>query len=288
MMELGILLALSAAALTGLKSVYQRVNATGTDEFMTAWASRFFGIPVILAALFYQGVPDLPPEYFLVSVPFGFIIALTSILIAKAYKISDASLVTPMFAISPILIIFTSFMMLGEVPDLPGIIGILVIASGAYLLQARDAEGLLDPFRKLSRDRGVQIILLVVIIYSVTANIDKLMVEMSSPIMWPLTTYTLSSVIMLPVMMKKSSGWKHQLRTDWKPLMLLGVLGGTGIILQMAALELALVSYVISIKRLSIPITVVLSYFILGEDTDFRFRLVGSVFMAGGVILISI
>lgn len=287
-MELGIALALVMALLKGVQSIYQRKNALDTDEFITAFSSRVFGAPVLLLAIAFYGVPDLTPRFLLLAVPQSAVIAGTSILIAKAYKASDASIVTPMFAISPLLVLFTSFVMLGELPDSLGILGVTLIAVGAYVLKIKDVKSVLEPLKKLWHERGVQLILVVISIYSVTANLDKIGVNMTSPVMWPLTVYTLSSIIMLPVMMKKSPDWKGQIARDWKPLALLGGLGGITIILQMMALELTLVSYVISIKRLSIPVTVILSYFLLNEKESFTERILGSALMALGVILISI
>lgn len=287
-MELGIALALVMALLKGVQSIYQRRNALDTDEFITAFSSRIFGAPVLLLAIAFYGVPDLTPNFLLLAVPQSAVIAGTSILIAKAYKASDASIVTPMFAVSPILVLFTSFIMLGEIPDPLGIAGVVLIAVGAYILKIKNSKKLLEPLKKLWHERGVQIILAVIAIYSVTANIDKIGVGMTSPVMWPLTVYTLSSIIMLPVMMKKSPDWKAQIARDWKPLALLGGIGGLTILLQMMALELTLVSYVISIKRLSIPVTVILSYYLLNEKKGFAERILGSALMALGVILISI
>jgi uncharacterized membrane protein len=288
LIELGLILAFLVALMTGLKSVYQRVNAVETDEFVTAWASRFFGIPLLLAGIAWKGIPELSMKYWLLAIPYAFVVACASILIAKAFKASDASIVTPMFAISPILVLFTSFFMLGETPNPSGTIGVLIIAVGAYSLKAQEANHLLEPFKKLWEEKGVQIILAVILLYSVTANIDKIAVNMSSPIMWPLTTYTISSIIMLPIMMKKSSNWKNEIKTDLKPLLLLGGLSGAAIILQMAAIKLTLVSYVVSIKRLSIPITVILSYIILNEKEDFKHRITGATIMIIGALLIYI
>ncbi|PSH02020.1 MAG: hypothetical protein BRC26_02615, partial [Nanohaloarchaea archaeon QH_8_44_6] len=102
----------------------------------------------------------------------------------------------------------------------------------------------------------------------------------------PLVIYGLSSVFMLPVMMKKSPEWKQKLSSNWGPLGLLGGLGGLSIILQMMAFKLTLVSYVVSIKRLSIPITVLASFFLLKEKEDFKKRLVGAALMALGTLMI--
>lgn len=288
MIELGILFALGVAMFKGLQSVYQRKNALDTDEFVTAWSSRVFGLPILLFAIAYQGIPNLTAKFWIMAVPQSAVIALTSILIAKAFKESDASIVTPMFALSPILVVGTSFIILSETPSLLGLLGILLITAGAYLLKIEESKKLLDPIRKLWDERGVQLILVVIVIYSVTANIDKIGVQESSAVMWPLTIYTLSSLFMTPVMMKKSRNWKEKISQDWKPLALLGLLGGASIILQMAAFELTLVSYVVAIKRLSIPIAIVLSFVMLREKESFKERMEGSILMVIGALLISI
>ena len=287
-MELGILLAFMVAAIKGFQSIYQRKNALGTDEFVTAFSSRAFGIPILLFALLLYGIPELGLEFFIYAVPQSLAIAGASIIIAKAYKESDASIVTPMFSLSPILLLFTSFFMLGELPDLKGAMGIILITFGAYTLKIKDAKNILDPVKKLWEERGVQLILVVVLLYSVTANIDKIGVKASSPVMWPLTIYTLSSLFMLPVMIKRSPDWKTKVQKEWKPLAVLGGLGAITIILQMTAIEITLVSYFVAIKRLSIPLTVIFSYLLLNEKDSFRERITGSAIMVIGAILITI
>ena len=285
-MELGLILAAGVALIKGFQSIYQRKNALETDEFVTAFSSRIFGVPILLAALLYSGLPELGANFFLLAIPQSLVIAFTSIIIAKAYKESDASIVTPMYAVSPVLVLATSFMILGETPSLLGAAGVLLIAFGAYTLKINRKDSLLDPIRKLWEERGVQLILVVVLIYSVTANTDKIGVNMSSPVMWPLTIYTLSSLFMLPVMISKSGDWRKKVKTEWKPLALLGSMGGIAIILQMTAVKLTLVSYVVSIKRLSIPLTVILSYFMLQEKQDTAKRIMASTLMAAGALLI--
>lgn len=287
-MELGILLAFMVAAIKGFQSVYQRKNALGTDEFVTAFSSRAFGIPVLVLAILFYGVPDVGLNFFLMAIPQSLAIAGASILIGKAYKESDASIVTPMFAISPLLLLGTSFIMLGEAPDLMGAIGVALITFGAYTLKIKGSQNLLDPVKKLWDERGVQLIMIVILLYSVTANIDKIGVQISSPVMWPLTIYALSSLFMMPVMMRRSPDWKNKIQTEWKPLAILGGLGAITIILQMTAIEITLVSYFVAIKRLSIPLTVVFSYFLLDEKDSFKERIEGSTIMVFGALLISL
>mgnify|MGYP002761100450 FL=1 len=129
-MELGILLAFMVAAIKGFQSIYQRKNTLGTDEFVTAFSSSAFGIPILLFALLLYGIPELGLEFFIYAVPQSLAIAGASIIIAKAYKESDASIVTAMVSLSTILLLFTSFCMLGERPDLKGARGILLRTVG--------------------------------------------------------------------------------------------------------------------------------------------------------------
>lgn len=288
MIELGIALAFSVAVFKGIQSIYQRKNALGTDEFITAWASRAFGLPILVAAVLYQGFPTITPEFLLYVIPQSLAIALASIIIAKAYKESDASIVAPMFALSPILLVGTSFLILSELPTTQGFLGILFIAFGAYILKAEGSESLLDPVRKLWEERGVQLILVVIVIYSITANIDKIGVQRSSAVMWPLSVYLFSTIFLMPVMMRKSSNWQTKVKKGWRELAVLGGLGGISIIFQMMAFDITKVSYVIAIKRLSIPLTVLFSFFMLNEKESFKQRIAGSILMIIGAVLISL
>ena len=61
---------------------------------------------------------------------------------------------------------------------------------------------------------------------------------------------------------------------------------GTAIYISSIAYRLTIVPYVGTMKRLQIPITIILAYFILGERKSFRERLAGGVIMTGGAVLI--
>lgn len=67
--------------------------------------------------------------------------------------------------------------MLGELPDLNGTIGIVLIAFGVYSLKIKDAKNILDLIKELWKEKGDQSILIVILLYSVTANIDKIGVK---------------------------------------------------------------------------------------------------------------
>lgn len=283
--ELGLFFAFLTALLKGFQSLFQKKSALETDEYITGWSSRLFGLLILIPVNIYLGIPNLQSSYFLYIIPVGITIAATSVMIAKAYKISDVSIISPMFATGPVLVLITSFLILGEKSGPLGILGVFLTSIGVYFLKKEGSIGLLEPFRKLSKDRGVQIILLVVVIYSVTANVDKLGLKASSPLFWALSVYIISSLFMFPLVVKKSQNWKGKLQSSWKPLTVLGILGGAYISFQMLAFELTLVAHVSSVKRLSILVAVV-GGSIIFDESSLKERLTGSAFMIAGTILI--
>lgn len=283
---IGVLLAFGAAISKGVQSVYQKRSVTETDEFVTAWSSRFFGIPLLALAVAVNGVPAIESIYVAMLGLGGAIITVTSILIAKAYKYTDVSLVDPIYAFSPALLLFTSPLILGDFPSRQGVIGVLLITAGAYFLKT-GGDNILDPIRNLFRERGVQLIFIVVVLYSISANFDKIGLQASSPVFWGFSIYAAASLLLFPVMARHSSGWRSRVRASWKPLATLGFLGSISIIFQMLAFSETLVPYVISIKRLSIPVAVVLGSVIFDEE-NLGGRLFGSAVMVVGAILISL
>lgn len=283
--EIGIVFALLTALFKGIQSLFQKHSALATNEYVTGFSSRLFGLLILIPANLWVGLPKLEQPYYLALVPMALLIAFTSILIARAYKLSDVSLVSPMFATGPVLVLLTSFLILGEQTRPIGILGVCLTATGAYFLKRDTEQDLLAPFRRLATDRGVQLIMVVVVIYSITANIDKIALQSSSPLFWALSVYASSSVAMFPIMVRETEDWYQTMRTSWRPLCILGLLGGAYASFQMLAFERANVAHVIGIKRLSILVAVVGGWLVF-DETNIRQRLFGASIMITGTILI--
>jgi uncharacterized membrane protein len=71
-----------------------------------------------------------------------------------------------------------------------------------------------------------------------------------------------------------------------KRLAPIGLFSALTLIFQMLAINLALVAYVIAIKRTSAILVVLVSLWFF-KERDFKYRLIGSCVMVFGVILIS-
>lgn len=206
----------------------------------------------------------------------------------RAIKASDLSLTLAMLTFTPLFMLVTSPVILGEFPDRLGGLGMILIIAGAYLLHLGPFQNrrLLDPFRALWNVPGSRIMLLVAFIWSFTANLDKIGVTNSSPAFWLFSFFLVMSLGLTPVVLLRSHRPLRQLRGNVQALVLVGLFGSLALVLQMWAITLTLAAYVVSIKRMSVVFGVLFGYFVFGEKGLNR-RLVCAALMVAGVALIA-
>ena len=99
----------------------------------------------------------------------------------KAIEKSDISKVMPMLSFTPLFLLVTSPVILGETIHLLGILGILFVVIGSYLLNLDlSKNSIFEPFKGLLREKGTRYMLIVSFLWSFSANFDKLSIQNSS------------------------------------------------------------------------------------------------------------
>lgn len=282
------LLAASTAFFESIKDALSKKSLQTSDEFVVAWALSFFTALFLLPLLFFLEVPVLGSQFGLALLVGATINTVSAILYIKAIKSSDLSITLPMIAFTPIFMIFTSPIIVGEWPSGFDCLGILFIVTGAYLLNLKEkSRGYLAPFKALMREKGPKLMLGVAFLWSISGNFDKVGVENSSPIFWAFSVFALISVLLLPVLLYKS---RNPVQKIFKALPILGLMGFTyaiAVFCQMQALTLTLVVQVIAIKRTSVLMGVLWGKLFFNEK-GLRERMSGSVTMILGVILMTL
>ncbi len=103
----------------------------------------------------------------------------------RAFRLSDASLVAPIVLVTPVFLLVTSPLMVGEHASSIGAVGVVVSVFGSIFLAFSEP----GKTRRLSllaflRDPGVYAMGITAVLWSITANLDKLGVQASAPLLW--------------------------------------------------------------------------------------------------------
>lgn len=247
-------------------------------------------ISVVLApVVLIMGIEEMSGR-FLVALFASTILQLIVILLyMKAIKRSELSVSVPIVTLTPLFMLLTSPILIGEFPDIFGLAGILLIVIGTYVLNIGGSKkGFFAPFVNLVHNKGSRYMLIVAFLWSITANIDKVGVEETSPIYWAFTKDFLIMIYLFPIMYFKSANPYKQLRGRMMPLLYVGLLRTTSVISQMFAIKFILVAYVIAIKRSSALFIILYAFFFLNERQHFSSRLTGIIIILAGLILIAI
>lgn len=270
-----------------LKDVVGKKTLQITNEYVVTWGWMTFPVPFLLIAVWIQGVPELGKHFWIAWAGALLVVLSSFTLYIKAIKASDLSLTLPMITFTPLFLLITSPLMVGEFPGPLGLVGILCIVTGSYVLNIREKnKGVLAPYRALLSERGPQFMLIVAFIWSIGANLDKIGVRNSSSFFWVCSIYLGTAVIMTPVMVWKTRNVRD-ITTPLPRLLLMGLIMAIGSMSQMTAITMTLVPYVIAVKRMSIVLGVLLGY-VLFKESGFRERFVGVVIMVVGMVCITL
>ncbi|MEM1367993.1 MAG: EamA family transporter [Cyanobacteria bacterium P01_H01_bin.15] len=280
--------ALLTAVVDSSRDLLSKRSLQTTDEYLVAWSSMALSLPLLWSMLFFIEIPPLPKSFWWAVAGSGVINSCATLLYVKGINRGELSLTVPLITFTPLFLLVTSPLMVGEVPDFGHTLGIVLIVGGAYLLNLRQANGgIWAPLRALLQNRGSQMILLVALLWSVAANFDRLGISRSSPTVWAIASFsTISIPLTLALVIKSQGAWGQQLRSQFWLLLAIGSLQGLMILFQMQALNLALVAQVVSIKRTSVLMTVLVGALVF-KEFGLRERLLGAGLMVCGVALIS-
>ncbi len=205
----------------------------------------------------------------------------------KAFRNADASLISPISQLTPAFLLFTSPLMVGDKVSFYGFTGVLLVVAGSYFLGMKNEHTtFLEPIKSLYKNTGVRYALLASFIYAITSNIDKIAVTKTNPIVWTFTTGYLTAIFML-FMIRKNKSLSQVDKSNVLYLLVPGFTGGIGSIVQLYAITLLPVPYVISIKRTASLFTVLYGVFVL-KETEKRNKIIGAIFMVLGTLLILI
>ena len=275
------------------------------DPDLLAAAGFLFTSFFLLAISICRGIPPLGPGFFMAVTAAVSINIIGTTLAFRALKSTDISLAVPMLSFTPLFLIVTAAVMLHEFPSVIGIVGILILVFGSYVLNtAAEHESLLDPFRSMLSHPGIFAMLVVSFLYAIAIGFDKMIVLNSDTVFGSgVVFFFLGSSFAAIHGLKRWRGTSTETTVGkcvpppCEPRIFCGSRGAliAGIIIGVlltieamvinAAYLVQIVPYVSAIKRMSILGSVLYGTIVIREEEIVR-RVAGALLMVFGVILI--
>lgn len=285
----GFLLAFGTAVSEALKDITSKYNLHHIDEYTAAFSMHLVQSLLLFPIVIYLGIEYMSTRFLWALLASSVLQLGVILLYFKAIKRSEISVTLPLITLTPLFMLITSPIMIGEFPSTLGIFGILLIVTGTYISNiSEDPKKIFAPFVSLIRNQGSRYMLLVAFIWSITANIDKIGVEETSPVYWAFSKDLLVLFYLVPILLIKSKKPWLQIRNRKWPLFMVGFFKSSSVLTQMFALQFILVPYVISIKRASSVFIILYAFLFMNERKNFRNRLIGILTIMAGLYLIAI
>ena len=269
-------------------NAFSKHGAQKINVLSAAWALRFYSLFILFPLAFlFDSFRPVGANFWIALFATSSLNAVTSILFVKAIKDSPLSLTLPITTFTPVFLLITSPIILGEFPNPLGIIGILSVVVGSYVLNLnKRAHGFFEPILAIFKEKGSRLMLIVAVIWSITSNIDKIVVKSSNPLLASFATTSIVLILLTLVLwLRRISIW-HILRQS-KILAPIGLTGGLSLAFQMTAISMTLVANVISVKRTSVLFGTAWGKIYFKEE-NIKERFAGAFIMVIGVILIAL
>ena len=271
-----------------LRDVFNKKSLHHFDEYIVAWSLAVFTTLFLVPPVILNGIPELNQTFWLALPIGGCLDTIAFLLLAKAIKSADLSLVAPITTFSPLFLLITSPLIVSEFPAPLSLVGILLVVIGSYVLNLDQRyQGYFAPFKALFRETGPRLTLMVAFIWSVTANVDKIGVLNSGALFWAASIYGFIAVALLPVVLYHSRASFRKRPRAVHNLAAIGLFNAMAVACQMLSFKLTLVVYAIAIKRNSAVFSVLFGHFFFKEK-GVRSRSIGATIMVLGAIAIAI
>jgi drug/metabolite transporter (DMT)-like permease len=287
-----ILYSFLSASLETVRDVLGKKVSQDTDEYLTAFGIQFFGLLLLLPLVLMVGIPEIKPAFWWALLGGAITVPTGNVLYMKAVKSADISMVVPMLAFNPFFTALVAIFFTKTFPSFWGWLGILIVGVGLYILRLDKkilGKGILEPLLQVRHDSGALAMLGVALVWSFGANISKVLVINSSPLVSALSgvvvgTITLGSVVLIRNSFQ-TQVLVRQIKQNFLSLSMLGFAVGLSNVAMSMAFVSGFTPYVISIKRTNMIFSSVASKIFFKESLS-KNKIFGILLMFSGLVLI--
>lgn len=273
-----------------------------TDALTKKWMSGHSAAELVIVRLVLSGLllapllltsplPSVPPAFWgwvAAALPLE-IIAMSLYMIA--IREAPLALTLPYLAFTPVFVLLTGWLMLGETVSPHGLAGIVLVTLGAYVLNLeratlRDWRSWANPFSAILHERGSRLMLAVAFIYSIAAVLGKGALQYMPASSFGALYFVVLAVFSVIVYALWQPRALRVLRRPTRYHWIVAALMAAMVMTHFLALEQTTTAYMIAVKRTSALFGVLFGAWLFHEARLGQ-HLIGAALMVGGVAIIA-
>lgn len=279
-----LILALSSGLCMAATNVITR-RLKELDTICLIYPRYLIAFLIAILLFFFIKIPQIKIDFYY-SIFFASCLDVIAIsLLIKAIKSAELAKTFPLVSFTPLFLVLTAFLVLGELPSLTGVIGIITIVSGAYLLKLEKEVKFFEPLASLVKEKGARWTLTAALLFSFVGPFLKKAVLNSSVSFTVVIYLILSTIILTPFFILSKGNKIEECRKNFILLAVTGILLFLVLLTVNLAFQLALTAYVVSIKRFSIPFTILFGYYFFKEEGIIKNLTAGMVMVIGAFLI---
>jgi len=214
------------------------------------------------------------------------LVSICNLLYFLALQVSPMSVCIPFLAFTPIFLIPTGYLVLGELPARVKLLGVVLVVVGSVVMHRRlFALGWTAPFRAIIKEKGSRYMLIVAFIFSLSNPVEKKLVLMSDAYIQAFVYGLGLCIFFLVLALARRDSIYGALRNNVLWIGAAGLLDGISLLLQFATYNYIDVVITVSIKRAGIVLAVFFGWLFFRERGITDKMIAASVMFAGVLIL---
>lgn len=283
-----ILYAFGSAFFAGITAILAKIGIKNTDSNLATAIRTIVILAFSWLMVFVVGsidtINELSQKTIIFLILSGLATGLSWLCYFRALQLGNVNKVTPIDKSSTILTMVLAIIFLGEKITILKIISIILIGVGTYLMIEKKEDK-----KQAKNNKWLLYALGSAVFASLTSILGKIGIEgVESNLGTAIRTIVVLLMAWVVVFVtKKQSEIKNIDKNSWKFLILSGLTTGLSWLCYYKALQTGEASIVVPIDKLSITITIALSYFILKEKLNKK-SMIGLIGIVIGTMLLLI
>lgn len=282
---------LGASFVSALSVILNKKALNKIGAPLVTWSLFAIPLPFLIYLAFKDGIPRMNVLLFLGAIGSGAVFVFSKTLSLHSFKKSLLSQVIPLISFSTLFTYVLGLIFLSERVKPIGVLGLLLIVCGAYVVNVEQAgEDIFKPVKIIFTNHMSLIYLISLFLASLSAIFDKVSltsVVPSNPIFTLLIEDFVMVVALTGYMSHKDIKWFRELRGNFV-ILFIGAIVYTGTsLLVLYGFSQGSVALVSGIKRLEVIFILLFSHLFFGDKAT-KYSWFGTVIMLFGVFLIKL